>query len=203
MKNGLLIWNVVLTVVAGYLLFTHFNKKAAGVSASKTSGRDSSPAASKSNSSFRIAYFEMDSVAANFDAVKELRSEMSKREDAITTELDKLGKKMQQKYSYYQSQAQQGKLTEAQSEAAGLELKNLDDELKNRKQALDQDYNEFVLRRQNEIKSKIEAFLKEYNKDKDYTYIVSYEQGLFYYRDTAYNITSDVVKGLNEEYKKK
>ena len=27
MKNGLLIWNVVLTLVAGYLLFTHFTGK--------------------------------------------------------------------------------------------------------------------------------------------------------------------------------
>ena len=27
MKNGLLIWNAVLTLVAGYLLFTHFTSK--------------------------------------------------------------------------------------------------------------------------------------------------------------------------------
>jgi hypothetical protein len=26
---------------------------------------------------------------------------------------------------------------------------------------------------------------------------------LFYYRDTAYNITGDVVRGLNDQYKKK
>ena len=32
--------------------------------------------------------------------------------------------------------------------------------------------------------------------------IISYEPGLFYYKDTAYNITEDLVKGLNEKYKK-
>ena len=79
----------------------------------------------------------------------------------------------------------------------------MDDEIKNRKQALDSEYSDFVMRRQNEIKTKIEAFLKEYNKTKDYSYIVSYEQGLFYYRDTAYNITADVIKGLNASYKTK
>ena len=82
-------------------------------------------------------------------------------------------------------------------------MKNLDDQMKSRKQALDSDYSDFVMRRQNEIKSKIETFLKEYNRTKDYSYIVSYEQGLFYYKDTAYNITADVVKGLNELYKTK
>jgi outer membrane protein len=202
MKNGLLIWNIVLTILVGYLLFTKFaTKKGAAVETIKTSARDTS--SSHVNSPFRIAYFEMDSVAANFEAVKELRAEMSKREEAITRELDNLGKNIQKKYNGYQTQAQAGTLTQAQSEAAGLELRNLDEGMKNRKQELDQDYNDFVLRRQNDIKSKIEAFLAEYNKTRGYTYIISYEQGLFYYKDTAYNITDDVVKGLNEEFKKK
>ncbi|MEI9908824.1 MAG: OmpH family outer membrane protein [Bacteroidota bacterium] len=53
------------------------------------------------------------------------------------------------------------------------------------------------------LKTKIEEFLKEYNKTKNYSYIIVYEQGLFYYKDTAYNITADVIKGLNEMYKSK
>ena len=73
--------------------------------------------------------------------------------------------------------------------------------MKNRKQEMDQGYNNYMMTKQNEIKSKIEEFLKEYNSTRHYTYIVSYEQGLFYYRDSAYNITSDVVKGLNDKYK--
>jgi outer membrane protein len=54
-----------------------------------------------------------------------------------------------------------------------------------------------------ELKNKIEEFLKEYNKTKNYSYIVSYEQGIFYYKDTVYNITSEVISGLNEIYKLK
>ena len=60
-----------------------------------------------------------------------------------------------------------------------------------------------MMRRMKDVKTKIENFLKEYNKTKNYSYIVSYEQGLFYYKDTAYNITSDVIRGLNEMYKSK
>jgi outer membrane protein len=149
-----------------------------------------------------MAYFEMDSVAANFELVKELKTEMLKREEAINAEMEKLARNMQQKYNYYQEQANTGVMNQAQSEAAGRDMKNLDDQMKNRKQSLDAEYGDFVVRRQNDIKSKIEAFLKEYNENQQYSYIISYEPGLFYYKDTAYNITEDLVKGLNEKYKK-
>ena len=75
--------------------------------------------------------------------------------------------------------------------------------MKNRRSLLDKEYNDFVTRRMQEVKSKIEDFLKEYNRDKGYSYIISYEPGLFYLKDTIYNITRDVVKGLNELYGKK
>lgn len=148
-----------------------------------------------------MGYFEMDSIAANFDMVKELKAEMTKREDAINAELDGLTKTLQQKLSYYQQQASSGALTQDQGDAASREMRTLEDNLKSRKQSLESEYSDFVLRRQNEIKSRIEDFLKEYNKSSQFSYIVSYEPGLFYYKDSAFNITQDVIQGLNSQYK--
>ena len=51
------------------------------------------------------------------------------------------------------------------------------------------------------VKTKIEDFLKKFNSDNRYSYIISYEIGLFYYKDTAYNITNQLIKGLNEDYR--
>lgn len=197
MKNGLLIWNVLLSLGLGLVLFLQFGAKKTKSSGGKKGTADSS----YMNKDFRIAYFEMDSVAANFDLVKDLKTELTKKEDVINSEMTNRSKAIQQKYNYYQNLAQAGNLSETQSEAASREMKNMDDEMKNRKQQLDQDYNNFMMTKQNEIKTKIEDFLKEYNTGKKFSYIVSYEQGLFYFRDTTYNITADVVKGLNEKYK--
>jgi outer membrane protein len=197
MKNGMLIWNVILSLVVGFLLIMQFGNKKNNAPGGKNNASDSLIA----NKQFRIAYFEMDSVAANFDLVRELKTELTKKEEAIGTEMANRTKSLQQKYNYYQNLAQAGNLSEAQSEAASKEMKDMDEEMKNRKQLLDQDYNNYMMTKQNEIKTKIEDFLKKYNKTKEYSYIVSYEQGLFYFRDTVYNITADVVKGLNEEYK--
>ena len=197
MKNGIFIWNVLLSLVVGALLFFQFSSKKGNSSAFKNGRSDTS----NTNGQFRMAYFEMDSVAANFDLVKELKAQLTIKEEAINNEMTNRAKSLQEKYNYYQNLAQAGNLSESQSEVASKEMKVMDDEMKSRKQQLDQDYSNYMMTKQNEIKTKIENFLKDYNKAKNYSYIISYEQGLFYYRDTAYNITSDVVKGLNEFYK--
>ena len=197
MKKGLLIWNAALTLLVGYLLYSNYCSKSCAIGASTSAACNMTH---KGN--FSMAYFEMDSIAANFDLVKDLKKEMEKRESSINLEMDKMAQNMQQRYNGYQAQANAGKLSQAQSDAAGQELKQLDDQMKARKQALDTEYSDYVMRRQNEIKSKIEEFLKEYNKTHNYSYIVSYEQGLFYYKDPAYNVTADVIKGLNEAAKK-
>ncbi|MDP4263001.1 MAG: OmpH family outer membrane protein [Bacteroidota bacterium] len=199
MKKGLLIWNVVLTAIAGYLLVVHFGAKNSGIPATRSVPRDL-PAA---NNPLRIAYFEMDSIAASLYIVRDLKEEMNRKQEANDHEVEELRKSFQQKYNYYQSQAQLGNMTAAQSEAVTQEMKNIDETIKNRKQKLEADYNEFVTWNQNAIKTRIEDFLKDYNKDKKYAYIFANEQGLFYFCDTAYNITGDVIKGLNEIYKNK
>lgn len=197
MFRGLLIWNVVLTLAAGFLLAKQLGPSAKKKNQSVATGQDSL----KNNGPFRMAYFEMDSVAANFDMVKDVKTELTKKEDDINREMDAMGKNFQQKYLYYQNQAKNGSLSQEQSDAASMELKKMDDDMKARKQQLDQEYNDLMVRRQNEIKTRIETFLNDYNQTRHYSYIISYEQGLFYFKDTAYNITADVVKGLNQYFK--
>lgn len=196
MKKGLLIWNVVLTLAAGYLLINQFSSKKGSSNGGKNAGKDPVSAITP----FKLAYFEMDSVANNFEMVKEVKIELTRKESQITYEIEKMAKNLQQRYAYYEGKQANGSLTQAELEAASSELKKLDEDIKLKKQQLDQEYFDFKTRRENEVKKSIENFIKEYNKEKKYTYIMSYEPGLFYYKDTAMNITLDVIKGLNVTY---
>lgn len=199
MKNGMLIWNVVLSLVAGFLLFKQFGQSSGKkINGSKVHGTDSVT----NNRHFTIAYFEMDSVAGSFDLVKEVKTELAKKENEINTEVERLTRAFQQRYGELQNKAQAGTMSQAELDAASAEVEKLNNDLKTRKSQLDQEYSNLMVSRQNDIKNKIEAFLKDYNQTRNYSYIISYEQGLFYFRDTAYNITADVVKGLNQFYKK-
>jgi outer membrane protein len=199
MKNGLLVWNVLLTLVAGYLLYAHLNKKGTGHIAVKHSEGDSLLV----HNPFRIAYFEMDSVQANAFLVKDVQTEIEKREKEYTGQLSQHEYAYRNKLQEYQQKEKAGTMVQADYEKAQVELKQLEDRLKNKRQELDQQYQDFVMRSQLSLKKSIEEFVAKYNETRQYSYIVSYEQGLFYYKDTIYNITADLVKGLNDEYKSK
>ena len=78
MKNGLVILNVILLLAVGFLFYLHFNSaKTVTKSQNKTEQRD--PVDSAAQGACRIAYFEMDSVAANFEKAKEMQSELEKK----------------------------------------------------------------------------------------------------------------------------
>lgn len=198
MKNGLLVWNVILTLVAGYLVYAQFSKKGNVTAAVKNTAKDS-----LSVHPFRIAYFEMDSVQANTQLVKDVQAEIEKREKEYTGQLSQHEYAYRNKLQEYQQKEKAGTMVQADYEKAQIELKQLEDRLKNKRQELDQQYQDFVMRSQLSLKQSIEKFIAVYNKEKQYSYIVSYEQGLFYYKDTIYNITADLIKGLNDEYKNK
>ena len=197
MKNGLLIWNVLLTLLVGYLLFLQWGKKPATGTTRSATGKDSTFVSNE----FRIAYFEMDSVESNFDMVKDVKAEINKKDEEYNKNVSQLDYTYQKRVEDYRQKG--ATMTQADYEKAQMDLANLERSLKNKKQELDNQYQDFVLRRNLNVKKKIEDYLAEYNKTKDYSYIVAYEQGLFYFKDTAYNITGDLVKGLNMEYKLK
>lgn len=197
MKNGLLVWNVLLTVLAGYLLYSHLSNKG-GVAASRKSYIKDSAGV---NTTFRIAYFEMDSVQANTFMVKDVQAEIEKREKDYSGQLSHYENAYRNKLMEYQQKEKAGTMTQADYEKAQVTLRELEERVKNKRQELDQQYQDFVMRSQLKLKKDIETFVADYNKDKQYSYIVSYEQGLFYYKDTIYNITADLIKGLNKQYK--
>ncbi|MCW3074732.1 MAG: hypothetical protein JWP69_1801 [Flaviaesturariibacter sp.] len=196
MKNGLVILNVVLLAAVAVLFYLHFS------TAKKTDPvRVAGSTNSAANGAFRIAYFEMDSIENAFSMVKDVKAELGKREDAMNNELTRMEKDYRNKASQYQAQAQN--MNQTQSEMAQRDMMQTQQAMQGRKQQMEQEYQEFSMRKLTDVRTKIEEYLKQYNRNSNYSYIVSYEPGLFYYKDTAYNITGDLIKGLNAEYGKK
>jgi len=196
MKNGLLILNVVLLVLVGVLFYLHFSSK--NPSTPKAANNQNATANAKD---FKIAYFEMDSVESSFQMVKDVKAELTRKEEAIGTELERLEKNYRNKIAQYQAQG--ANMTQVQSEMAQRDVMQMQQSMQSRRQSLEQEYQDLQMRKLKDVKTKIEDFLKQYNADKGYTYILAYEPGIFYYRDTTYNITADLIKGLNQQYTKK
>ena len=196
MKNGILVWNVLLTIAAGVLFFLYFSN---GKSAGSTARGKSTDSSGSGN--FRIAYFEMDSVENNFDMVKDVKAEISKQEEEYSNGLARLDNTYRKRVQDYQAKG--SNMTQADYEKAQMDLKNLETTLKGQKQELDARYQDFVTRRNIALKKRIEEYIAEYNQDRKFSYIVASDQGLFYYKDSVYDITAEVISGLNASYKTK
>ena len=192
MKNITLGLNAVLVIAVAVLFYLHF---------AKSSSANTVPEKAITSGNFRIAYFEMDSVQNQFDYFKEVRNTLMEREQEAGKQLDSYKRNIATKYQDLQSKAQT--LSQAEINSRQQELMDLDKEAKNKEQALSQSLQDESFKKLQEVKKEIEEYLKEYNKEKGYTYILSNSSDLIYLKDTSYNITKDLVKGLNDQHNKK
>ena len=120
----------------------------------------------------------------------------------MNAELNGLEKSYQKKISEWQKKAPT--MSQTESQQAQQEYAQMQQNYNLRKQTLQESLMKNNEDLKADIRKKIEDYLKEYNKEKGYNYIISYEANSFIYiRDTANNITDDLVSGLNASYKKK
>jgi outer membrane protein len=94
-------------------------------------------------------------------------------------------------------------LTQAEQAARQQELTNIENAFRGKEKMMSDEMQDMQFRKMQDVKKKIEEYLKEYNKDKGYAYVFSSSIDLMYLKDSSYDITQDVVNGLNRLYPKK
>lgn len=198
MKNASLILNVVLLIAVAVLFYLHFSpgKKTETAKATNVGSPGAVP-----KGDFRIAYFEMDSINNSFSVVKDVRAELGKEEEKMNAKLTQMQKTYNDKLMQFQSRGQS--MSSEESEKINREIVQMQQRFGMEKQQMEQEMQSITLRKMQQVKTQVEDYLKEYNKAKGYTYILAYEPGFMFFRDSAYDITADLLKGLNEKYKKK
>ena len=194
-KNFTLISNIVLAVAVAVLFYWHFSacKQCSAATASKS--------ATKQSNNFKIAYFDLDSLQNNFDYYKEVAKELGNSEQQKRNELSEKKDAYAAKVKEYQSKGQS--MSQSEMAAAQQDIQQRERDYQQDEQMKSQEMQEESFKKLQDVKKKIEDYLKEYNKDNTYSYIISSSTDLVYYKDTAYNITNDLIKGLNELYKSK
>lgn len=150
---------------------------------------------------FRIAYFDLDSLQAHYDYIKDVQGVAKTKENAMNLELSSLDRANQKKIEEWRQKG--NSMTQAEGEQAQQEYQAMQQNFASRKQALEQQLYKEEEDLRTTIRKKVEDYLKDYNKQKNFSYIIAYDANSFVYnKDTLYNITSDLVDGLNAAYKK-
>jgi outer membrane protein len=195
MKNISTILSILALVLVGVLFYLHFSQ---GGKQTKVSAN---PEKSTQNN-FRIAYFDIDSLQEHYEYFKDVSGDIKKKENSMNAELNDLTAKYQRTIRKWQEKG--NNITQSEGEAAQREVGLLQQQYQQRKGELEQEMQKLQVDRMSELRKQVEDFLKDYNKDKAYAYILGYEPGfIVYYKDSAYNITSDLITGLNAQYKEK
>ena len=152
-------------------------------------------------SGFKVAYFDMDSLEAHYDGFKDAQSVVKTQENTMNQELSSLDRANQKKIETWRQKG--NTMTAAEGEQAQQDYQQMQQQFASRKQALEQALYKSTEDLKTNIRKSIEGFLKDYNKTKNYSYIIEYDQNSFIYtKDTVYNITADLIDGLNASYKK-
>ena len=190
MKSTAWIINGVLAAAIVVLFVLHF--KGATVTAS---------ASTVKNSNGKIAYFEIDSIQNNYEFFKEVKAALQAKDQENSKTLTLLKNDYIAKYQDLQKYA--SSLSQTDIANRQQELAKAEKNYATKEQQLASEMQEESYKRLQEVKKKIEAYLAEYNKDKQFAYIFSNNPDLMYYKDTANDITADIIKGLNQGYTSK
>ena len=190
MKSISWIVNGVLAVAVIVLFVLHFSTNSTPTKASIND-----------KGGVKIAYFEIDSIQNSYEFFKEVKSSLQVKDMENTKQLTNLKNEYIAKYQELQKNAQF--LSQAEVASRQQDLVKAEKNYTAKEQQLSQELQEESIKRLQEVKKKIEVFLANYNKNKEFAFILSSNADLMYYKDTTYDITADIIKGLNADYKSK
>ncbi|MGB4771922.1 MAG: OmpH family outer membrane protein [Chitinophagaceae bacterium] len=197
MKNILPAITAILAVLVGVLFYLHFkNHSQITKINTKVAGNDTA-----ANRPLKIAYVDLDSIQEKYDYYREKMTEFEKKKEGADRDLNNSFQRIENERVAF---VQRGNaITQVEAEAFQRDYARKMQNLEQQKANMERQIQEEGIKTMEELKKKINAFLTDYNTTKSYSYIFSYSSGInvLFYKDTAYNITNEVVDGLNQAYK--
>ena len=150
----------------------------------------------------KIAFVEVDSLMTQYDFAKDYSVTLQKKSNNARNTLNQKSNELQAAVANFQQKLQNNGFTsreQAESVQAGIERRQrnlqelqarLENELANETQKFNQ-----------ALRDSLNSFLASYNKDKKYDMILSKAGDNILFADRKFDITKDIINGLNKRYK--
>lgn len=151
----------------------------------------------------KIAYVEVDSIMSQYKFCKEYSLILQKKGQNIQNTLANKQQALQNAAANFQQKVQQNAYTREQAEAIQAGLQKQSNDLQALNQRLSTEFQNETDQFNIALRDSIQHYLAIYNKDKKYSIIFSKQGDNLLYADKAYDITNEIVAGLNKAYKGK
>jgi outer membrane protein len=189
------------------LLFPVLAFAAAGMTACNTTGSGSAAGVADSTAHAAaartglVAYVQMDSLLARYDMYKELSTSFQDRSTKAESELTTRGRRLESDFASAQDKVQKGLVTSIQARDLEAQLMQKQQEFATYRDQLVGQLAEEEQVMLNRIYNSISEYIKEFNKDYRYGMILTTSGGTpVLHADPAYDITAEVIAGLNAYY---
>ncbi|MFC2299207.1 MAG: OmpH family outer membrane protein [Segatella oulorum] len=185
----------VLTITAA----TMATLSSCNQSAPKVDAKSDTP--QKVPASLKIAYVEVDSIMSQYKFCKDYSLILQRKGQNIKSTLAAKQQQLQAAAANFQQKMQQNAYTREQAEAINANLQKQNADLQMLDQRLTNEFQNETEKYNNALRDSIQHYLKIYNQDKHYSLILSKAGDNLLYADKAFDITNEVVAGLNKAYK--
>lgn len=163
---------------------------------------NATPAAALASGELKIAYVEIDSLLTKYRFWNDLNETMIQKEENIRTTLNEKAKELEQEMREFQRKLENnGFASRERAEQENLRIAQKQRDLQQLQEKLANELQTENQKNSLQLRDSINSFLKIYNKDKGYSLIFS-NTGFdnLLYADKAFNITEEIVEGLNARY---
>ena len=150
----------------------------------------------------KIAYVEMDSLLMQYDFWNDVTEAMMKKQEDMTATINTKIRDFENDYKDFQRKIDNNAfLSRERVEQEQNRLMKKEQDIQNLQNKLAQELSTEAQKNDLEIRDAINSFVEEYNKDKGYTFIISNTgNSNLLFADKAYDITKEIVDGLNALY---
>lgn len=159
---------------------------------------------SKPNTGMRIAYVQLDTLMSQYKLYKDYSEVLARKGTNIQNTLEQKQRTLEQHANAMQKKYEtNGFTTRDELERAQNNLQKEQMELQELAERLNGEFNAEQMRINEEARDSIQAFLKVYNQEKKYDYVMVKAGDNLLIANPDYDITAEIVDGLNKRYKGK
>ena len=166
---------------------------------------DEQPAAADNTSAsgLKIAYVEVDSLMTQYEFCKEFTLILQKKSNNARNTLTQKGQQLQNAAANFQQKLQNNGFTSReQAESQQAAIQRQQQSLQELQARLENELANETAKYNDALRDSLMHFLNAYNKDKKYDIILTKQGDNILYAAPRFDITKDVINGLNNHYKK-
>ncbi|MCR5573431.1 MAG: OmpH family outer membrane protein [Bacteroidaceae bacterium] len=155
-------------------------------------------------SDMKVAYVEIDTLLSKYNFCIDLNEAMVKKSENVRLQLNQKAQDLQKQQQEFQTKYQNNAFLSAERAQQEYDrITKLNDDLQKLSDKLQSELAAESEKNNIQLSDSIKNFLKEYNKTKGFTLIIS-NTGMdnLLYADKALDITQEVLDGLNARYSK-